>query len=281
MPRSAIPCHQPFAHARHARLRTLRSHRLAELVGFGRAEPRAVDRELHELLLEERHTERLLQARLRERMDIRDLLLTVAAPEVRVHRTALDRAGPDQRDLHHEVVEVAGPQPRQRGHLRPALHLEHADGVGRAQQVVDLVFLRDRREIDVDPFVLAHEIDGDVQHREHAETEQVELHEAGRRAVVLVPLEHRTALHARPLDRAELEQRAVGHHHAARVDAEVAREVDHLRRERERERRDRRRARVARAARRAARRRGRGSAPYARTAARTGAACGGVRLELA
>ena len=126
---------------------------------------------------------------------------------------------------------MRGPQPRQRRHLRAALDLEHADGVGRAQQVVDLVFLRDRREVDVDAFVLADHVDREVQHREHAEAEQVELHEAGGRAVVLVPLEHRPALHARPLDRAELDERPVGHHHAARVDAEMAREVDHLARE--------------------------------------------------
>ena len=47
-------------------------------------------------------------ARLDERMDVGDLLLAVAAPQVRVHRTALDRPGPDQRDLHHEVVEARG-----------------------------------------------------------------------------------------------------------------------------------------------------------------------------
>ena len=238
------PLHQPLAHPRHARLRPLRSHRLAELIGLGGAESRAVDRELHELLLEERHAERLAQARLGERVDVGDLLLAVAAPEVRVHRSALDRAGPDQRDLHHEVVEVARAQARQRGHLGAALHLEHADGVGRAQQVVDLLLLRDRREVDVDPFVLAHEVDREVEHREHAEAEEVELHEPGRRAVVLVPLEHRAALHARPLDGAELEEGPVGHHHAARMDAEVPREVDHLRGQLERERRDRGRTRV-------------------------------------
>ncbi len=82
-----------------------------------------------------------------------------------------------------------------------------------------------------------------MQHRQHAQPEQVELHEPGGRAVVLVPLQHRTALHARPLDRAELHERAVGHHHAAGVDAEVAGKVDHRARELERERRDRGRAR--------------------------------------
>ena len=102
--------------------------------------------------------------------------------------------------------------------------------------VVDLGLLRDGGEVDLDAFVLAHEVDREVQHREHPEAEQVELHQAGGRAVVLVPLEHRAALHARPLDRAELDERAVGHHHPARVDAEVAREVEHLLGEVERER---------------------------------------------
>ena len=157
-----------------------------------------------------------------------------------MHRPALDGPGADERDLHHEVVEALGPQPRQRGHLRAALHLEHADGVGRAQQRVHLGLLRDGGEVDVDAFVLAHEVDGEVQHREHAQAEQVELHQPGGRAVVLVPLEHRAVLHARPLDRAALDERAVGHHHPARVDAEVAREVEHLLGEVERELRDRR-----------------------------------------
>ena len=125
-------------------------------------------------------------------------------------------------------------------HLRPALHLEHADGVGRAQQVVDLVLLGDGGEVDLDALVLADEVDREVQHREHPEAEQVELHQPRGRAVVLVPLEHRAVLHAGPLDRAELHQRPVGHHHPARVDAEVAGEVEHLAREVEHERRDRR-----------------------------------------
>ena len=104
-----------------------------------------------------------------------------------------------------------------------------------AQQVVDLVLLRDGGEVDVDALVLADQVDREVQHREHPEAEQVELHQAGGGAVVLVPLEDRAVLHARPLDRAELEERTVGHHHPARVDAEVAREVEHLAGEVERE----------------------------------------------
>ena len=229
---------EAVAHRRHAGPRPLRPHRLAQPVGFPRGEAGDVDRHLHELFLEQGHAERLRQALLEQRVRVRDRFLAVAAPQVRVHRTALDGSGPDQCHLDHEVVEALGTQARQRGHLRAALHLEHADGVGRAQQRVHLRFLRDRGDVDVDPFVLAHEIDGEVQHREHAQAEQVELHQARGRTVVLVPLEHRAVFHARPLDRAALGEWTVGHHHPTRVDAEVAREVEHLLGELQRQPRD-------------------------------------------
>src|SRR6185295_6589547 len=93
------PFHQTRAQARHPAVRTLRAHRLTELIGFRGTETGDVDRHLHELLLEERYSQRLLQARFEQRVRIGDLLLTVAAPEVGVHRTALDRAGTDERDL--------------------------------------------------------------------------------------------------------------------------------------------------------------------------------------
>ena len=43
----------------HALTAALRAHRLAQLVGLSRREAGDVDRHLHELLLEQRHTERL------------------------------------------------------------------------------------------------------------------------------------------------------------------------------------------------------------------------------
>ncbi len=101
------PVHEPVAHRGHARLRALRAHRLAQLVGLAGAEARGVDRDLHELLLEQRHAERLLEAALEDRVRVGDRLLAVAPPQVRVHRAALDRAGADERDLDHEVVEGA------------------------------------------------------------------------------------------------------------------------------------------------------------------------------
>ena len=64
-----------------------------------------------------------------------------------------------------------------------------------------------------------------MQRRQHPEAEQVELHQPGGGAVVLVPLQHRAVLHPPPLDRAHLDHRAVADDHPAGVDAEVPRGV--------------------------------------------------------
>ena len=79
--------------------------------------------------------------------------------------------------------------------------------------------------------VLADQVDRVVQGAEHAEPEQVELHQPGGGAVVLVPLQHAALVHPAPLDRADLDHRAVADHHPAGMDAEVARGVLDLERE--------------------------------------------------
>ena len=153
----------------------------------------------------------------------------VAPPDVRVHRPALDRPGPDQRHLDDQVVEHPRLQPGQRGHLRAGLHLEHADGIGALQHLVHRGLGEvELGQVDVDALVLGHQVDGVVQRREHAETEQVELHQTDCRAVVFVPLQHAAVLHPRPLHRAHVGDRPVADHHAAGVDAHVPRQVGDL-----------------------------------------------------
>ncbi len=217
--------HEPLTHGSHPRATAFGTHGLPELVGVGRAEPGDVDGHLHELFLEQRHPEGLAQRGFEQRMQVGDGLLSCPAPQIGMHGVALDGPGADERHLHHEVVELSGTQPRQRRHLSAALHLEHTHRVGGAQQVVDLIFLGDRGEVDRHTLVLRDEIDRQVQHRQHAEPEQVELHETGRRAVVLVPLENRSVLHARPFDGHTFHEWPVGHDHPTRVDPQMAGEV--------------------------------------------------------
>ena len=196
-------------------------HRPAQLVRLRRVEAGHVDRQLHQLLLEQRHAQRLVQGVGHQRVRVPPLLLLVLAPDVRVHRAALDRAGADQRHLHHQVVELPGFEPGQGGHLRPALHLEHTHRVGPAEHVVDL-FVLQVQGAEVQVYV--EHVARVVQGGEHAQPEQVELDQLDRGAVVLVPLQHRAPRHPRPLHRAHLHHRPVADHHPAGMDAQVPRE---------------------------------------------------------
>ena len=161
-------------------------------------------------------------------MEVGDGLLAVAAPDVRVDRPALDGPGTDERHLHHQVVELAGAEPGQGGHLGPGLHLEHPDGVGPAQHLVDLGLLGDGGQVHLVAPVVADEVHGVVQGGEHPQAQQVELDQADGRAVVLVPLQDAAVLHAGPLHRAHLDDGPVADDHAPGVDAQVARVVLHL-----------------------------------------------------
>ena len=151
---------------------------------------------------------------------------TVAPPDVRMHRAALDGPGADQRDLDHQVVEHPRPQPRQGGHLRAGLHLEHPDRIGAGQHFVHRRFGQVQLgQVDLDAFVFGDQVDGVVQRREHTQPEQVEFHQTDCRAVVFVPLQDTAVFHARPFHRADIGDRAVADHHAAGVDAHVPGQV--------------------------------------------------------
>ena len=61
--------------------------------------------------------------------------------------------------------------------------------------------------------------------RQHAEAEQVDLHQPGRVEVVLLPLDHRAARHARRLDRHDLVQRFVREHEPAHMNRTMPRQL--------------------------------------------------------
>ena len=96
-------------------------------------------------------SQRLGERVLEQRVQVRDRFEPVATTDVRVHRSALDRTGPYQCHLDHQVVETAGFQPRQCRHLGPRLDLEDPDRVGPLEHLVDRGFLWKRRQVDLDP----------------------------------------------------------------------------------------------------------------------------------
>ena len=67
-----------------------------------------------------------------------------------------------------------------------------------------------------------------MQSREHAQTQQVELHQARRSTVVFVPLQHTALMHSGPLNRAHLTDWAVAYDHAPRVHTKVSGVVKQL-----------------------------------------------------
>ncbi len=81
-------------------------HGAAQLVGFRRREAGGDDGDLHRLLLEQRHAQRLRQHRFQFLRRIGDGLLAAAPAQIGMHHVALDRAGAHDRDLDDQVVEI-------------------------------------------------------------------------------------------------------------------------------------------------------------------------------
>src|SRR2546426_11015157 len=74
--------------------------------------------------------------------------LVLAASPVRVPRAANDRAGPHDRDLDRQVLEILGPGATDHLDLRPALDLEQPHRVAPADAVVHRGVLEvDTREV--------------------------------------------------------------------------------------------------------------------------------------
>ncbi len=212
-----------------------RRHRAPEPVCF-RGREAGDDGDLHRLLLEKRHAERFLQDRLELRRRIDDFLEPLPAPQIGMHHVALDRARPHDRDLDHEIVEFLGLEARQHRHLRPALDLEHADRVGALDHGVDLRLLRrDGRERQPLAVMPLEEIEALRQRRQHAEREHVDLEQAERVEIVLVPFDGGALLHRRIHDGSDLVKPVAGDDEAAAVLGEMARKAGQFARHLERE----------------------------------------------
>src|SRR5690606_10869034 len=92
-------------------------HALAQQIRLTGGEARTSDGHAHRLLLEKRHAQRLAQHALQLWRRIAHLLKTLTTAEIWVDHVALNRTGANDGDLHHQIVEGAGPQTRQHRHL--------------------------------------------------------------------------------------------------------------------------------------------------------------------
>ena len=205
-------------------------HRAAQRVGLAGGEVGRQHGDLHHLLLEDRHAPGSHERGL-EFLGAVDLALGQRAVlQVRMHHAALDRAGPHDRHFDHQVVVAARLQARQHAHLRAALDLERAHRVGLADHVVGgratvghVLHLEAAPELGADVFERA------ADRAQHADGEDVDLQQAERVEVVLVPLDHAAVFHARVFHRHQLGHAAFGDDEAAGVLREMARKADELR----------------------------------------------------
>ena len=146
-----------------------------------------------------------------------------------MHHVALDRARPHDRDLDDEIVEFARFEPRQHRHLRAALDLEDAERVGAGEHLVDRRVLgRDRGELETAAVMLLDQRKGLADAGQHAERQDVDLQNAERVEVVLVPFDDGAVLHRRVLDRHQFGQRPAGDHKTADMLREMPRKADQL-----------------------------------------------------
>ena len=143
-----------------------------------------------------------------------------------MHHVALDRAGTHDRDLDDEIVEFLRLQPRQHRHLRAALDLEHADRVGALDHRVDAGLLgRQRRERQPLAVMLVEQREALGERGQHAERQHVDLEQAERVEIVLVPFDGGAVVHRRVHDRRDFVEPVAGDDEAAAVLGQMARKA--------------------------------------------------------
>ncbi len=64
-----------------------------------------------------------------------------------MHHLADNGSRSDDGNLYDKIVELLWMIPWQRRHLRPALHLEHANGIGTLQRAINLFVFRQLSQI--------------------------------------------------------------------------------------------------------------------------------------
>ena len=154
---------------RHALFRALEAHGAAQFLGLAAREAGGDHGHAQQLLLKQRHAQRALQHRLERRVQTIRRFPALPPVQIRMHHLADDRAGPDDGHLHHDVVKSPRLHARQARHLRAALHLKHADGVGVLQRAVDRRIVRRQvRQVHLLAVGLGNQLEAVFEHGHHA-----------------------------------------------------------------------------------------------------------------
>ncbi len=118
---------------------------------------------------------------------------------------------------------------RSRERMGAAVELEDAEGVAALEQLEGLggVVQREAEEIDVDPLVRLHHLDGVVHDGQVAQAQEVHLQQAERLAARVVPLRDGHAVGVPDPDRDVVDDGLAGHDHAGGVHAHLPHQALH------------------------------------------------------
>src|ERR1700742_1977608 len=111
-------------------------------------------------------------------MGICHFLLPLPASHIGMHHLSDDWAGADDGNLNNKIVELLRIIAWQRRHLRAALDLEHPHSIGLLKNAINLVLLRQLREIDFVAIVRRYQLQTVMDDGHHAKAEQVYLDDA-------------------------------------------------------------------------------------------------------
>ena len=179
-------------------------HCAPELVGFTGSKAGSDNRQLHDLLLEDRHPQRPLQYTFDGVTRVIDSLLAVSPSQVRVHHVALNGSGPNNRNLDNKIVVTPWPETRQHRHLCARLDLEYAHRVTATNHVVDKrVFCWHRRQCQLTTVELTNQIEATTNRGQHPEPEHIHFEQTEIFEIHLLPLDNGAIRHRRVFHRHE------------------------------------------------------------------------------
>ena len=212
-------------------------HGLAQPVRLFRGEFCRVEGDLHRLFLEDRDAQRALE---NARQFVRRAMLrtwrrddhgfgSASALQIGVDHVALDRPGTHDGDLDDEIVELARAQARKHVHLRPAFDLEDAERVPCAQHGIGFrVLARDIGQRQRAAVMIVEQVEAFPDAGQHAQRQHIDLEDAQRLDIVLVPFDETAIGHGAIADRHRLGQCAFGQDEPADMLRQMARYSNHL-----------------------------------------------------
>ena len=223
------PAHEPVVKRADAAMFLERGQRAAQPIRFVGRKSGTDDGDLHRLFLKKRHAQRLAQNLAQRIGGEADLFLAIPAPDERMHHVALNGAGADNGDLDHQIVKTAWFHAWQKIHLGAAFHLKDANAVGHAQHVINIRVLgRQGCQRIFHPMMQSHQVERLSDTGQHPKAKDIDLENAQRVDIVLVPADDGAVLHCGVLDRDQFIKPPFGHDKAADVLGQVAGKALHL-----------------------------------------------------